>query len=628
MAKQNVLLRSKVRQAESLLGQGKLREAHNAFERICQLDKGNAGFWARLGIIKRRLGEYAGAEQCGAKAVALSPMLALAHHALGSVLHMQKRLDEAIACYHKAIQLQPDFSEAYYYLANALRESGKLYESVPQYYKLLHYEPDHVAGLNNLGAVLTNLGNFGEAVKLLARALEFKPDSVEILTSLGRAHMLTGNAGMAISLLRSAIAIRADFQDAYLELAGALHLDGNYDEALQNLDTLLRQTPGHRKALVAKAKVYEVLGENEEASALLQPLLGNNGAGGEALCVFFDISHHTGQRSEAVALLQEKLKQENIIETGAASLNFRLGRHFDQEGDYETAFLHYSKGNEQSNRQLDLEQQSRHFDAIRGRYNSHYASNMVCSTNPSDLPVFIVGMPRSGTSLVEQIIASHPDVYGAGELRCIKETGEEIAQTCSGRQYPDFAPLLSETILNRFSTELEKELSGLSPTAARITDKMPHNFLHIGLILQLFPECRIIHCKRNPLDTCLSCYFSEFGSISHNYAYDLGMLGRYYGLYSRLMEHWMRLFPGRIQQVVYEELVEDQESVSRSLLEYCGIPWSDQCLDFHTLDRVLNTISYKQVQQPLYKHSVSRWRNYEKNLGPLRDALDQSGVSY
>jgi hypothetical protein len=237
--------------------------------------------------------------------------------------------------------------------------------------------------------------------------------------------------------------------------------------------------------------------------------------------------------------------------------------------------------------------------------------------------VFIVGMVRSGTSLVEQILSSHPDVHGAGEL-------PDIIQITNGLQdflgasapYPECLSLLKQEHLDALAQHYLEHLKQISPDARRVVDKMPGNFMHLGLIEMLFPEARVIHCMRDPVDTCLSAYFQDF-SRSHPYAYDLSNLGAFYRAYLKVMAHWRKILRLPLFELQYEDLIANQEQVSRALIEFCGLEWDDRCLQFHETQRFVGTASYDQVNRPLYKQSVARWKRYERHLGPLLAALKE-----
>ncbi len=243
------------------------------------------------------------------------------------------------------------------------------------------------------------------------------------------------------------------------------------------------------------------------------------------------------------------------------------------------------------------------------------------------MPVFIVGMPRSGTTLVEQIISAHPAAYGAGELPDIIGLVRALPGFLRNNRepYPECVGELNENAEFALSERYLEKIR-LSPgDPERVTDKMPHNFLHVGLIALLFPNARIIHCTRNPVDTCLSCYFQDFMG-RHTYAYNLEDLGYYYGEYRRLMAHWREVLPMQFMDVNYEELTANAEANSRRIIEHVGLPWDERCLEFYKTGRNVATASYDQVRQPIYRKSVERWRNYEQHISPLLSSLEQAGV--
>ncbi|HYQ72842.1 MAG TPA: sulfotransferase, partial [Gammaproteobacteria bacterium] len=570
--------------------------------------------------LQRLSGDFLQAAEAARKAVSLSPRNPLAVHTLGAALHAQGRTVEAISYYQTAVRLQPGMAESHYYLANALRETGNITEAIDAYKMLLRIDANHFGGLNNYGALLTNTGGAEEAITVLMQALGINQNSVETLTNLARAQVLIGAHEMAIKHLQKALSLRPDFLDAYMELAWAFRLEGKYDNALQSFSKALELSPGNSRAQVGKAKILEIIGRRQEAYDIILPYIKAKKP--EALPVYYDLSTYFGEHEQAAGLMLEFLENDNVNTLGTSPIHFRLGNYFDKTGDFPAAFRHYREANTLSNKSFSIEDTERRFQAITECYSHDFLTDMPHSGNPSELPIFIVGMPRSGTSLVEQIIASHPDIHGLGETTNIENIARQLSVMTGSGQYPDFIRNLSSTSLDKVSLNYTDRLAKVSPEAMRVTDKMPHNFVFIGFIYQLFPNSRIIHCKRNPLDTCLSCYFSEFASNFHNYTYDLENLAAYYRLYQNMMNHWNSVFPGRIYDISYESLVSDQEHETRKLLEFCGVEWSDQCLDFHRSERVVNTISYNQVRQPMYKKSVNRWKNYESYLAPYLDLLD------
>lgn len=256
-----------------------------------------------------------------------------------------------------------------------------------------------------------------------------------------------------------------------------------------------------------------------------------------------------------------------------------------------------------------------------GNFDQQYFERTKDWGNPSDAPVFILGMPRSGTSLVEQILASHSHVHGAGEREEMLRLADRLPELLNdSRTYPGCIDGLSISSSAEIADAFLKALKRLNPHAARITDKMPGNFHHVGLIATLFPNAKIIHCRRDPRDTCLSIFFGDFVG-SHAYSYDLTNLGRYYRQYERLMAHWHKVLPGRILDVSYEDLVEQQEDWSRRMVKFCDLDWERGCLEFHKTSRNVQTRSNAQVRQPIYRSSIARWRPFETHLEPLVAAL-------
>ena len=317
-----------------------------------------------------------------------------------------------------------------------------------------------------------------------------------------------------------------------------------------------------------------------------------------------------------------------VLKDGAASAADRMRLHFaaatifEQAGEIETAFEHYSAGNDLKDVVFDPAQYAVHIGQLIETFDKDVFAKVKSWGSRDERPVFIVGMPRSGTSLVEQIIASHHGVFGAGELETFNKFFGTLAEHCkSEADYPDCINDLSAETVAAMANEHLSTLSDLAPNAHQITDKMPTNFLHIGLIAALFPLARIIHCRRDPRDTCFSIYGRDFAG-DHAYAYNQANLGRYFRQYERLMVHWQRTLPNSILDVQYEALIADQETETKRTLEFCGLDWDENCLAFHETDRTVRTWSYRQVRQPINKTSVARWRKFATHLKPLLDELN------
>jgi hypothetical protein len=302
-------------------------------------------------------------------------------------------------------------------------------------------------------------------------------------------------------------------------------------------------------------------------------------------------------------------------------LHLTLGKLYDRLGDYDKAFEHVQRGNEQRACKFDMNEFVASIQALIDAYSPRFMATAPRSGITSERPVFIVGMPRSGTTLTEQILARHPDVYGAGELSNINRIPSLLGTLLGGNTiYPYNITGLTTEILNTLGRQYLDFLDTLDRSAKRVTDKMPHNFMAMGLIALLFPRARIVHCRRDPRDNCLSIYFQNFSDM-HTYSNSLADIGLYYRHYEKLTAHFRRVVDIPILEFQYEELVADQEGMTRKLVEFAGLPWDERCLQFHEADRFVATPSYDQVSRPLYSSSTGRWKRYEKHLGPLLEAL-------
>ena len=305
-----------------------------------------------------------------------------------------------------------------------------------------------------------------------------------------------------------------------------------------------------------------------------------------------------------------------------SSLRYAASELLDKLGRYDEAFAQATGANVLRRPPYDPAIHQQTFDRLIAYFTRERITALPRAEHRSQKPVFIVGMPRSGTSLVEQILASHPSIHGAGELDFINRVfaGTLSMLSATANDYPACLDRLTVDIANGMAEIYLRPLIALDPGAERITDKLPLNFLHLGLIALLLPDAHVIHCRRDPLDTCLSCYMTEF-ALANDFKYDLTHAGLFYRLYERLMEHWKSVLDIPILDVDYEQMIAEPEVQSRRLIEFVGLPWDEQCLRFHESKRAVITASTQQVREPIYNSSVQRWRHYEKFLGPLKTAL-------
>jgi tetratricopeptide (TPR) repeat protein len=325
-------------------------------------------------------------------------------------------------------------------------------------------------------------------------------------------------------------------------------------------------------------------------------------------------------------LLETYERIDDLAPSQIEYLHFALGKCYDDTNQHEKAFKHYQSGCELKRKRInyDPKQQSLFFDNLITIFDKAKIKSLRQFSNPSDLPIFVLGMPRSGTTLTEQIIASHPKVFGAGELRHFVDLVNKSVNTSNGQLfYPLNINLLSNEQIADIGTEYITRLRAYSPDAPHITDKMPGNFTNVGMIHALLPNAKIIHVVRNPFDNCLSCYTRLF-QHGQSFTYDIAELGRYYADYRRLMQHWRKVLPKEaFLDVVYEDLVTDTEAQAKRIIDFCGLEWDANCLEFHKMERQVRTASVTQVRQPIYTTSVDRWKRFEKELQPLAIALGE-----
>lgn len=604
--------------------QRRFDDAEQAFRQALALNPGHTGAWHNLGLVLSRQGRADEAEAAYREALRLDPTFAKAHHSLGHLLQELGRLPEAEVSYREALQHATDYDEAHNSLGDVLAAQGRLDEAAQCYEAVLARGPNPFSHCN-LGNVRQRQQRLDEAIVHYRQALALEPGRAEFYNNLGNTLRQQGLYADAKAALAEALRLNPDYAEAHANL-GKLLLESGADreEAAASYRRALALKPDFATAAAGEAGILEKQGEFERAYSRLEPFLRAEVPSVAIALVFASVCRPLGRCGDAITLLGRVLgnEGEQLHVSDCIPLHFALGRLLDAAGEYDRAFAHYQQANDLTDRRLDLQQHIQRNEAIMATYSKAFMAGAPRAANDSQRPVFIVGMPRSGTSLVEQILASHAAVFGGGEL---EEMNRIVAELAARALYPQCVESLSSDRLTQLAARYLDYIDGLAgPEAVRVTDKMPSNYLHLGLIRLLFPEARVIHCVRDPLDTCLSCYFQNFDERLP-YTYNLRQLGAYYAHYRRLMDHWRSVLDGPFLELQYEDLVADQEGVSRTLVEFCGLEWDPRCLRFYETRRAVATASYDQVRRPLYNSSVGRWRHYERHLGPLREALAQGG---
>lgn len=495
--------------------------------------------------------------------------------------------------------------------ANKCLDQGAHAQAEEHFREFLAIQPRNPEALCNLGVALVGLGRYLEAEQCYRQAIEIDPLSAEALCNL--ANLLQANPAEAELYLRRSLKINPKNVDARGKLGLALALKGRTREAAAAFKKTLKAAPRHAEAVFGLALIARTEGRFEEAESFINRALKINPKLPGAWAAMNSIRRVTKADREWLKGAEE-IAASGISPWQEADLRFAIGKYLDDVHDFEPAFENYRRANEllkTVTQKYDRQGHSRLADDMIRGHSREALSRIGDGGSASMKPVFVLGMPRSGTSLTEQIIASHPSAKGAGELQFWLEA--ERAHDGELRQGP-----IDESARKKLADNCLRVLELQGHNALRVVDKNIFNCDHLGLLHSVFPKARVIYMRRDPIDTCLSCYFQNFSS-DLSFTLDLSDLAHYYTVNQRLMKHWCSALPaGTILEVPYEELVADQVGWTHKIIDFLELDWDDRCLSFHETDRAVNTASAWQVRQRIYDRSVQRWRHYEKFIGPLK----------
>lgn len=509
---------------------------------------------------------------------------------LGAIHGRLGEFGEAEDCYERLCRLEPHSFQHHCYLGLSRVMQRRLDEARVPFERMLQLRPDFAEGHMHMGCLLRDLGRHADAAGHLRQALKLSPK----------------------------------LHDAAVFLANILIFQGGLDEALALCNRVLAQMPDHSEALASKALILEKQGNPDAAWECLVPVVGGNAITPGIAIIYAKLAPKYDRVEHAVSLLNSMLGRATWAPSQRQEMHFALGDLNDKAGNYDAAFASYHAANSLYPFQFDLTAMREKVERIMEFLPDGNLPAVRPASGGHPWPIFIMGMPRSGTSLVEQILAAHPDVAPGGELEALPEIERRASGIIGGgKSYPECLHDASPEAMTTLARQYLDVLAGISKGARFVTDKLPGNYERLGLIEKLFPDALIVHTTRHPLDTCLSCYFQNFGN-TQVYSSDLRALGEVYRIYERLMQHWREKLSIRVLDVSYETLVTSPEPTVRSLLEFCGLSWEPRCLEFHKSKRYVNTASYNQVRQPIYQRSVGRWRHYEKHLEDLKAVLTSS----
>ena len=541
---------------------------------------------------RHRQGDLAGAERGYRRVLDLDSHNGPALHHLALMERGRGNLETARALFSRAVAAAPADAGCRNNFANLLQELGRPAEAVVQYREVLRAAPDHHSARYNLGKALQRLGDFEAAVECFEELCVRTPENAGAWCALGQAQQDAGAGERALASQCRALALDPSHAEAHNAL-GTVHLEnGDFPEAEAAFRAALRCDPLSAPALGNLVRARRIEAEDLPLVERMESLLAR----------------------ARLPVLRE------------ADLQFALARAREDLGHYDRAFVHYREGNRCRRSALHYERPSaeKRSAALIRAFDSAFFARAAGQGENDARPVFIVGMPRSGTSLVEQILASHPGCFGAGELPSLGRTVRSMPPPTDAA-LPHVASVLSlgETTLGALGRAYLDALPPESGAALRVTDKMPQNYLYLGFVAAVLPGARVIHCRRSPMDVCFSIYAQNFTHLdAYPYAYDLLDIASEYLAYDEVMAHWSRTLPLAMHEVSYEHLVGNQEAATRELLAFCDLAFDARCLRFHETKRPVRTASQWQVRQPMYAASVGRWRHFEAHLEPLRAALE------
>ena len=595
-------------------------EAIGAFEKALAIDPRAGAVHNNLGIAYASMSRHEQAIACYREAIALQPNLAEPSYNLGLSLAALGRPEEAIAQYREAVALKPAYFEAHKSLGSAFASARQFEAAFTHFRAALALRPQSAETQYDFGNALAAAGRHGEAVVLYRRALAMRPQYPEAHNNLGNVLATIGKRDEAVAHYGEALAVRPDYADAHGNLGNVLFALGRTDEAVASLEKALTLDPNLADAQHNLGNVLQTLGRLDEARHAYERAVALAPRRPELYRALAESKQF--QPGDPHLLAMEDLARDasSFTEAQRFELHFGLGKAYADLDRREQALRHFQEGNALKRKQVKYDEKAT-LQRLRDTatvFLAEFIRRNEGLGDPAAHSIFIVGMPRSGTTLVEQVLASHPKVFAAGELTNFTQAAETVAA------FPAGILSLTPEQFREIGARYAKSVKALAPAAERITDKMPSNFRFAGLIHLALPNARIIHVRRDPIDTCLSC-FSKIFTGDQPFSYDLGELGRFYRAYDALMVHWRRVLPdGAMFEVQYEELVADFEQHARRIVAYCGLAWDERCLAFHETRRPVFTASAVQVRQPLYRTAVGRWRPYAAMLAPLLQALESN----
>ena len=602
-----------------------------------------------------RLNQPEVAEQRASAAIALHPDYPKPHEILGDLYMGQGKAEEAVEAFRRAMELDPTRPNTHMKLGLALKKLGRIEEAENAiedfkrldphremiaraaelekdgdpasaekiYRQILTQDPDNVEALRLLATVAASQRHFGDAEIFLQRAVDCAPEFIRARADLVSVQLERDKFDEAIKNAKRLIQLDKALPNSHLLLGNANGSAGRYEDAVSAYEKTLELAPGHRGAFSGLGNMLKTIGQVEGAVAAYRAGIQEHPDFAEAYWSLANLKTFRFEEHE-VAAMEALLDTKDLPAESFVQLCNALGLESENKQDYERAFEYFARGNSvrRKSESYDPVETEDLNDRLIELFGVEFLARHADSGDPDGAPIFIVGLPRSGSTLIEQILASHSHVEGTHELSDLGRITQKIAKMFEIRErYPESLLQLDKNAFAELGSLYVSRTRRHRAGRAHFIDKNPNNFVHTGLLRLILPNAKIIDARRHPLDSCLGSYKQLFAR-GQPFSYDLVELGEYYLQYRRLMDHWYDVIPGFVLEVRYEDVVENLEREVRRILDYCGLPWEDNCLRFHETERPVKTASSEQVRQPIYSSSVNLWRNYEPWLGELIDILE------
>ena len=643
-------------EAIEYLGSGRAQKAIDLCLRAVARNNEDVNMVALLGAAYLQVNDLERAERFLKQAVDLAPTFAKPHEDLGILMIQDERFDEAIPLLEKAIRLDPSMANAYFNLGKALAATGKgkeadqayekafelsperkamalaakahkegrLDEAEKGYRQVLQSNPKNVDALRFLAQVASSRSHFDDAERFLKRAIKLAPDFLLALLDLGDIYKNQNRYHEAVACFEKAIEIAPNRPKPYLQLASTLAPAADLDEPIKIYQRCLEIAPGHPAALLNLGHHLKTVGRLEEGIQSYEECIRVRPDNGETYWSLANLKTYKFS-NEQIAEMERRSSQEELSPNSRINFLFALGKAHDDRKEYEKAWHYYQRGNEEQRGEINYDPVYTEVtnDKIIETFTKELIDKYSGLGNPDKSPIFVIGLPRSGSTLLEQIIASHSQVEGTSELPYLNRVSNSLSKNrVDGVNYPEAVMELQERHLKQLGTDyLDAAEIHRVEKKPYFIDKMPNNFPHLGFLHCILPNAKIIDARRNPMDACVGNLRQLYASGQH-FSYDQTDIGEYYLQYQRLMDHWHEVMPGKILTCQYEETVGDLESQVKRILEYLELPWEDNCLNFHETERSVRTPSSEQVRQPIYTRSMGKWRRYESELDELKEVLE------